>query len=101
MGNIILVSFADTKFKPTADRLRKEAEGFGLFSSINILNENDFEGWYRKKYWFRLQQKGMGFWMWKSYVVKMYYDRLEDGDVIFYIDAGCVLNKEGKNRFNE
>lgn len=101
MGNIILVSFADTKYRPTADRLRKEAVDFAIFSSINIPSEKDFDNIYRKKNWFRLQQKGMGYWMWKSYVVKKFYDELEEGDILFYIDAGCVLNKEGKKRFNE
>lgn len=101
MAKVILVSFADSKFSPTADRLRKEAEDFGFFFSINIPSEKEFDRWYRRKYWFRLLQKGMGFWMWKSYLVKKYYDQLDEGDILFYIDAGCVLNKNGIKRFNE
>lgn len=101
MGSIFLVSFADSKFRPTAERLRKEAESFGVFSSINIPSEKDFDEWYRKKYWFRLMQKGMGFWMWKSYIVKKYYDTLLEGDILLYVDAGCVLNYNGIKRFTE
>lgn len=101
MTKVVLLSFADSKFRPTADRLRKEAEGFGLFDSIDIPSEIDFEKWYSRKYWFRLLQKGMGFWMWKSYVVKKKYEELDDGDILFYIDAGCVLNIRGKHIFEE
>lgn len=101
MNNVIFVSFADTKFRPTAERIKKEAEDFCLFDSINIPSEKDFEKWYSHKYWFRLLQKGMGFWMWKSYIVKHYYNSLKEGDILFYIDAGCVLNIKGKDVFLE
>lgn len=101
MGKLILLSFADSKFRPTGERLRNEAEIFGLFDSILIPSEKDFGIRYRKKYWFRLKQKGMGYWMWKSYLVKRTYESLNDDDILFYIDAGCVLNKEGINRFRD
>ena len=101
MGKLVLLSFADSKYRPTGERLKKEAESFNMFTQINVLSEKDFDKWYLSKYKFRLMLKGLGFWMWKSYIVQKYYQTLEADDILLYIDAGCVINNNGKTVFSK
>lgn len=46
-------------------------------------------------------QRGYGFWLWKPYIIKTFLDKLREGDVLVYADAGCTNNPTGSPRFNE
>lgn len=45
--------------------------------------------------------KGCGLWSWKPFLVDHELDKLELGDILIYVDAGCELNINGKERFSE
>ena len=34
---------------------------------------------------------GYGFWLWKPYLISRVLDHIADGDIIFYCDAGCLI----------
>ena len=46
-------------------------------------------------------QRGYGFWLWKPYIIKTFLDKLREGDILVYADAGCTINPNGLPRFNE
>ena len=46
-------------------------------------------------------QRGYGFWLWKPYIIKTFLDKLQDGNILVYADAGCTINPNGLPRFNE
>jgi len=45
--------------------------------------------------------RGGGYWIWKPYFVKKVMDAIADDDILIYCDAGCILNHQGKDRFDE
>jgi hypothetical protein len=46
-------------------------------------------------------RQGYGFWRWKSYLIMKTLERMEEGDVLVYADAGCTMNQGGTHRLNE
>jgi hypothetical protein len=99
---IYLVSFGTTNYIQSLNRLKKEAIESNFFDEIVIYTENDIPGFMeRHNYFIQNCFKGFGCWIWKSYAVFKALQKLEEGDIIMYLDAGCSINKEGKDRFNE
>ena len=101
---IYLCSFASLDLYPSALRLKKQAEGFNIFDEIFIYNEYNLP--YDEKFERLLRQKlvpsrGFGYWCWKPFVVLKTLESMNNGDILFYIDIGCHLNKEAINRFYE
>lgn len=47
--------------------------------------------------------KGLGYWLWKPYVLRAALDSANEGEVVVLLDAGCQLNlnPESLDRFNE
>lgn len=36
-------------------------------------------------------KKGAGYWSWKPYIIKLEMDKMEDNDILLYIDSGSYL----------
>ena len=39
-----------------------------------------------------LQQRGGGFWIWKHHIISNLLDKISEGDVVVYCDAGASIN---------
>ncbi len=100
---IHFLSFASRSFRKSLERIKKEASDSGFFDTINCLTENDLPLSYRIRNIVVLNgfTRGYGYWIWKSYITKALLESIEPGDMIFYADAGCSINKEGKERFDQ
>ena len=46
-------------------------------------------------------KKGAGFWIWKHQIIKQQLEKVNDGDIVVYSDAGSSLNLNAGNKFNE
>lgn len=103
MARVMLLSFADSRMRKTLLRLGDEAKVSGFFDEINLLTEQDLDStyWNLHKDFILSNKRGYGYWIWKSYIVNSHIGKLNDGDFLVYLDAGCELNKYGKKRFNE
>jgi hypothetical protein len=42
------------------------------------------------------EQRGGGYWIWKPYIIKKHLDKINDNDILIYMDAGCSININGK-----
>jgi hypothetical protein len=102
---IIFVSFGSVlRFSKAIHRIRQQAESFQIFDEIHVVDEsylsNEFwdrhRGFVERYYW-----RGFGYWIWKSYITLKYLNQLNDGDILFYCDVGCILNIHGLPRFKE
>lgn len=100
MNKIIFVTFADSKFKKSIERLKKETEDFGFteryFLSEKFLPNNFFKGFNPKIY-----RRGYGYWIWKPYIVLTMLEQLNEGDILVFSDAGNIWNNQGIARFKE
>lgn len=75
----------------------------GIFDEIIISTEKQLDSNFIKKHNERLKlgSRGYGYWIWKPYIIKKALERMNDGDRLLYIDAGCHLNPRGINRLKE
>jgi hypothetical protein len=71
------------------------------FTEEDLRRDDDF--WKPHGDFIESNPRGYGFWMWKPYIIKKTLDSMNENDVLFYMDAGCHLNLNGKSvhRLNE
>ncbi|MBP3471749.1 MAG: hypothetical protein J6K41_05925 [Paraprevotella sp.] len=103
MQKIILVSFADSRYRNALARLEKYTRDFHFTERHFHTEKNTFTRtyWKRLKPW--IYRRGYGYWEWKALLVKQYLETMKEGDIIFWSDAGVYWNSSSKaiERFNE
>lgn len=99
----IFISFADSRMTPTLKRIKQQAKSMGVFDEIIVINEKHLDDKFRKQHKDRLQfdSRGYGYWIWKPYIIKQTMDKMDEGDCLIYVDAGCHLNSKGRKRLLE
>ena len=100
---IIFFTFSEgTQFKYSKFHLSKLAESSGIFNSVFSFSFKDISNDFKKKYHPILSQKrGAGYWLWKIYFLDHFSKELNQDDIIIYMDAGSIFNKNGKKKLNE
>lgn len=104
---IYLITYGSGKYKETKYRLKKEAENSNFFDEIFVYGHEDMEPDFVEKYKklfdnkIEGKQKGGGFWIYKYYFIEKLLNKMNDNDIIFYVDAGCRINPNTNKRFNE
>lgn len=96
---IHFISFADTKFSRTLDRIKNEAINSNFFDHVEIFDESFLDD--EIKHYCDNNPRGYGFWIWKPIMIKKYLEKINFGDLLMYCDAGCTINSNGSERFNE
>jgi len=97
---IYFLTYGDDGFKNSKMRIREEAVGFGLFDDIKIYNREDMSSGFLEKTYPYINIRG-GFWLWKSFFLKKTFENMKENDYCIYLDAGCTINPNGKDRFLE
>lgn len=89
MNKKYFVSYGDTNYTESLNRIGREAESLGLFDEVRLYSDNSlpepFKG-YTQRY-----KRGGGYWMWKPWVIHDMLERMDEGDIVVYADAGCTL----------
>jgi len=85
-----LIIFGTKNYKNSINSLVKSAknyfEHFHIFSPDNI--DSDF---FEKNKSILTQSRGAGYWLWKPYFIQKVLESVNDGDIVFYVDAGNIL----------
>lgn len=83
----ILLSFADQKYQPQQQLLTFSSKPY--FDEIINVGPGDIEEEFIK---FNQDifnfNRGYGYWIWKSYFIRRALEYIDDGDILFYVDAG-------------
>lgn len=84
----------------------KQAESLNIFNEIRGVTDLDLKDnhpifWRGYGEFLRNNRRGYGFWLWKPYIIRHTLQDIETNDIIVYMDAGCTINPEGKQRLNE
>jgi hypothetical protein len=99
---IHLITFGDSKYANTKRRLYSEAVNCGWFDTIASYGTEDLDEDFKERFKNILEQhRGGGYWIWKPYIINKHLEKMEDGDILIYLDAGCHINPNGVKRFNE
>jgi hypothetical protein len=99
---IHLITYGDGLYDETKKRLHNQANNLGWFDTITSYGPDDLEQDFKEQFKDILElSRGGGYWIWKPYIIKKHLDKLQDNDILIYLDAGCSINKNGTQRFNE
>lgn len=103
MSKLILLSFADKRYRNSLIRLAEQTKEFPFNERYFMTEENILsrDYWKDLKPW--LYRRGYGFWSWKAPIINCFLNKLEEGDIIFWSDAGLFwnFNSQSLKRFNE
>lgn len=103
LPKVKLITFAagNSDFRAAAQRLSVQANSFPLIDEVEIFDEifiselsTEAQAFISKN-----KQTGYGYWVWKPFLVRRELERLDLGDVLIYLDAGCEINERGIDRF--
>jgi len=79
------VSYANDKMSLSRDRCVVSALRYGCEPSYDIDIDETFALNYRH---ILEAERGAGYWLWKPHIINMLVNKLSDGDIIVYTDAG-------------
>ncbi len=86
------------------NRLRAQADGVNIFGDrICLFTENDLDPQFKKQMANRLilGSRGYGYWCWRPQIILQMFEKMDDGDVLLFVDAGCHIRKEGATRIRQ
>jgi hypothetical protein len=99
---IHLITFGDSGFVETKKRLCSQAESLGWFDTITAYSPDDLDDDFKEHFKHILKlPRGGGYWIWKPYIIHKHLEKINDGDILIYLDAGCYINPNGHKRFKE
>lgn len=89
---VVLTNLANKLFEESRFRLNDSAKRYG----IEYINSYDFEDIKESSFYFANktiidQPKGIGYWLWKPYIILETMKDLIEGDIVVYSDCGIEL----------
>ena len=103
-NKIILFAFASNDLKRSAKRLLSQANDSKFYDKIHIITSNKIDNILKSKIKNLLslgKKRGFGYWIWKPYLLKKIFDKINYGDIINYVDIGCHIIKKNSLKFNQ
>ena len=99
---IHLITYGDSIYEETKQRLYNQASNLGWFDTITSYSPEDLDEEFKKKFKDILSHpRGGGYWIWKPYIINKHLEMIKDDDILIYLDAGCYINPKGFERFKE
>jgi hypothetical protein len=90
--SVSLVTLSNYLYKDSRQRLIDSAISHGI-DSVKSLDFEDVKksDFYQKNENVLSNEKYMGYWLWKPYIILDAIERLNDNDILIYIDAGVEI----------
>jgi hypothetical protein len=90
--NIVLTNLSDSVFEKSRKRLNESARKFG----ISDIRSFDFEElkttpFYHENQEILDQPKGIGYWLWKPFIILEVMKTLSEDDIVIYSDCGIEI----------
>lgn len=99
MANI-LINFAHNKYIQSRAYNSHTGITVGGFDKVFEYGMSHIDGeFYNKNKHIIEQERGAGYWLWKPYIILKTLENCEDGDRVFYCDAGCSFIGSFKDYF--
>lgn len=98
---IILTNLSNELYEESRIRLNKSAEKHGIIE----INSYDFADITITKFYSENKKildspKGIGYWLWKPFIILETMKRLEEGDIVIYSDCGIEIISDLKPLIN-
>ena len=103
---MIFITFGShDNYLDAGNRLINQAKQMNIFTETILYNgeylQKDSEFWNKHGNFITNNDRGYGYWLWKSYVIKKTMENMNDGDILLYLDCGCELSVNSKNKLLE
>lgn len=96
------ITYGNNKYESQKNALLQSAKESGWFDTAIAYGPSDLDDNFTTKFKDILEEnKGGGYWIWKPYIISKELNKINDNDILIYLDAGCDLNLYGKKRFQE
>lgn len=100
MNKKYFITYGDKNYRTSLERIRQEATQLQLFDEIILYSDESLPEPFKE--YTRQYKRGGGYWMWKPYIIHQTLQKMEEGDILVYTDAGCTLlpHQDWKKYFN-
>ena len=96
------ITYGTNKYTESKYRLLKQVKELNIFHDLSALDNTNLTKEFREKYKNILNDPyGGGYWIWKLDIIRNMLSKINENDYLVYLDAGCVINLEGKARMLE
>ena len=91
-------------YHDAVNRINNELKAINIFDDIILKYDtdlkNDIEFWVKHGRFIKYNTRGYGYWLWKSYLILQMFNRMNDNDILIYLDGGCEVanNHDSYNR---
>lgn len=90
-----LITYADKNYNLAAKLLISEARALNIFDRIHCYTPREIKEFLSDK-WISQYAKGGGYWIWKPYIALQELEKMNDGDILLYADAGASFRNTSK-----
>lgn len=91
----VFISYGDANFKGSLKRIAKQARSSHYFDKVEVYTPSDLPPPIRYSP-IMIYHRGGGYWIWKPWIIYNTLCRSMEGDIIYYVDAGCTLNPDSE-----
>ena len=89
-----LVTFADEKFLPRQEFLEQHARSLGIENYSYIYEWFKQQEFYKQHEDILSEEVGLGYFLWKPYVILDAINKMDDGELLFYSDVGDMFHPD-------
>jgi hypothetical protein len=95
-----LLIFGTDNYQNAINSLIKSSKDY--FDKHHIFSPKEIDGvFFEENKKILMQPRGAGYWLWKPYFLKKTLESVEDGDIVFYVDAGNIFINDPSFLFNK
>lgn len=91
---IVSITYGNEKFEKAKVFNCKMAKKYGADVAIAYGPEVLDEEFRRENQALLMQKRGGGYWIWKPYIILKTLEKLNEGDILIYTDAGAIFVKK-------
>ena len=94
-----------SNYHDAVNKICNQAKKIELFDEIigytekDLQNDQDF--WAKHSNFIQNNHRGYGYWIWKSYLILKTLNKMEDNDLLLYLDCGCEINYYARDEMIE
>ena len=99
---IVFTTFTSTGYEAARDRITSEVRACGHFDDVFTYDETQLTPELLASPTFKIK-KGLGHYSWKPDIIWQTLNRVNEGDIVVYLDAGCTVydSKEWEKYFRD
>lgn len=90
MGKKIFITYGDTRYRKSLQRLGENAKSLNIFDEIILYSEKDLPEEILN-HELMSYKRGGGYWFWKPWVILHTLSQMNDDDILVYSDSGNEL----------